>query len=82
MDVADRKTHLANLASQVNELRLLPVPYGLLAHELVEVIDNERIMPGITWISKMAEDFPQVDCHSMNKETDKSFVNLHQFAFL
>jgi hypothetical protein len=53
------------------------VPYGLLAHELIEVIDNERIMPGITWISKLAEDFPQVDCHSMNKELDKNFVNSH-----
>ena len=56
---------------------MLPVPYGLVAHELIEVIDNERIMPGITWISKMAEDFPQVDCHSLNKEADKKFTNIH-----
>jgi hypothetical protein len=61
---------------------LLPVPYGLVAHELIEVIDNERIMPGITWISKMAEDFPQVDCHSLNKEADKKFTNIHQLVFL
>ena len=49
-------------------MRVLPVPYGLLAHELVEVIDQERIMPGITWIGKFAEDYPFLDHHSTLKE--------------
>jgi hypothetical protein len=56
--LVEHKLPLEGLASQINELRLLPIPYGLLAHELVEVIDNERTLPGITWISKLAEDFP------------------------
>ncbi len=30
----------------------------------------------------MAEDFPQVDCHSLNKEADKKFTNIHQLVFL
>lgn len=30
-----------------HELRLLPLPYGLLPHELIEILDNERIIPGI-----------------------------------
>jgi hypothetical protein len=78
----DHKLPLEALASSIHEFRLLPIPYGLLAHELIEVIDNERIMPGITWISKMAEDFPFIDCHSMNKEQNKNFINSHQFVYV
>jgi hypothetical protein len=47
---------------------MLPLPYGLLAHELIEVIDNERLMPGISWVGKFAEDFPFLDHHSNHKE--------------
>ena len=36
----------------LNELRLMPLPYGLLPHELIEIIDNERIIPGISYIYK------------------------------
>jgi hypothetical protein len=46
---------------------MLPLPYGMLANELVEVIDQERIMPGMTWIGKTAEDFPFLDLHSSTK---------------
>jgi len=30
----------------------MPLPYGLLPHELIEIIDNERIIPGISYIYK------------------------------
>ena len=45
---------------------MLPLPYGLLANELIEVIDNERILPGLVQINKIEEDFPNVDNHNMN----------------
>lgn len=56
------------LGEKLEELKMLPLPYGLLANELVEVIDQERIMPGITWIGKFAEDYPFLDHHSTQKE--------------
>ncbi len=49
---------------------MLPIPYGLLAHELIEIIDNERVIPGLTKIFKFAEDFPYLDHHSINKEKE------------
>jgi hypothetical protein len=64
----DSNQRLKQLVEAVREMRVLPVPYGLLAHELVEVIDQERIMPGITWIGKFAEDYPFLDHHSTLKE--------------
>lgn len=35
----DSNQRLRLLVEEVREMRVLPVPYGLLAHELVEVID-------------------------------------------
>jgi hypothetical protein len=35
----DQKKRLEELALTVEEFRMVPVPYGLLAHELIEVID-------------------------------------------
>lgn len=49
---------LEQLATEVHELRLMPLPYGLLPHKLVEVIDNERIMPGLSQIYKIGDDCP------------------------
>lgn len=49
---------------------MMPMPYGLIPHELIEIIDKERVVPGITKISKLAKDFPYVDHHSINKEKD------------
>jgi hypothetical protein len=71
------------LGDEINELRMLPLPEGLLANELIEVIDQERIMPGITWVGKFAEDFPFLDHHSTKKEKseDKFFTN-HQHIYV
>jgi hypothetical protein len=46
------KDTLTEIAQHLNELRLMPLPYGLLPHELIEIIDNERIIPGISYIYK------------------------------
>jgi len=48
---------------------MLPLPYGLLPHEMIEIVDNERVIPGLTKIFKLAEDFPWLDHHSLQKET-------------
>ena len=59
------------LAAELHELRMLPLPYGLLPHESIEIMDNERIFPGITKISKLGEDFPYLDNHSISKEKEE-----------
>ena len=55
---ADNSQIFKELASVSNDLRLLPLPYGLLPHEFIEIIDNERIIPGISRQLKLCEDFP------------------------
>ena len=59
------------LAQEAHELRMLPIPYGLLPHEMIEIVDNERVIPGLTKIFKLAEDFPYLDNYSLTKERDK-----------
>ena len=55
---SDHKEIFKLLAQTSHELRLMPMPYGLLPHELIEIIDNERILPGISRLYKLGEDFP------------------------
>ena len=52
------------LAEVSHELRLIPLPYGLLPHELIEIIDNERILPGISKIHKLGDDCPLLNHYS------------------
>ena len=78
----DQSNLLEELGNQTHELRMLPVPFGLLAHELIEVVDCERILPGMTRISKLAEDFPLIDHHSILKERATNFTNVHQNVFV
>ena len=66
----DSEKVFRKLGDQLDELRMLPLPYGLLAHELIEVLDQERYLPGITWVGKFGEEFPFLDHHSMKKEKD------------
>jgi hypothetical protein len=63
----NNKEKMKELASKCHEFRMLPLPYGLLPHEAIEIIDNERIIPGITKAFKLGEDFPYLDYHSINK---------------
>ena len=37
----DSEKVFRKLGDQLDELRMLPLPYGLLAHELIEVLDQE-----------------------------------------
>ena len=49
----------------------MPLPYGLLPYELIEIIDNERILPGISYIYKLSEDFPflnEFECSRIENE--------------
>ena len=83
-DFETRQSDLKDLADEAHELRILPMPYGLLTHELIEVVDSERVMPGLSLISKLAEDFPWIDYHSRNKEGQRedSFKHRHQDVFV
>ena len=57
----------------------MPLPYGLLPHELIEIIDNERIIPGITRQYKLSEDFPLLNYYNPDKD---DLLNFHQRCFL
>jgi hypothetical protein len=59
---------------------MLPLPYGLIPHEAIEIIDNERIIPGITKAFKMAEDFPYLDLYSINKSKEDT-ENFYQCVY-
>jgi len=58
------------IAKECHELRMLPLPFGVLPHELIEIIDNERILPGISYLYKLGEDFPLLNHYNFtNIET-------------
>jgi hypothetical protein len=69
-----------SLASQ--DLRLMPLPYGLLPHELVEILDNERILPGISQLYKLGEDFPLLNHFNFQDIATAENQNVHQRALL
>lgn len=52
------------------ELRLNPLPYGILPHEIVEIIDNEKILPRITYLFKASEDFPYLNHFDISIKDD------------
>ena len=68
---------LAQIASEIHELRLMPMPYGSLPHELVEVIDNERILPGISQVFKLGEDFPMLNQYNSMQMLEANQGNLN-----
>jgi len=61
---ADHKEIFQDLAQTSHELRLMPLPFGLLPHELIEIIDSERILPGISQLQKLSEDFPYLNSYN------------------
>ncbi|CDW82225.1 UNKNOWN [Stylonychia lemnae] len=75
------KDKMKALAQECHELTMMPLPYGIIPHELIEIIDKERIIPGITKIMNLAKDFPYVDHHSINKEKDDIDI-FHQRAYI
>ena len=64
----------------------MPMPYGLLPHELIEILDNDRILPGISQLFKLGEDFPFLNYYNVQSleanEINMSNVNWHQRALL
>ena len=63
----------------------MPKPYGLLPHKLVEIIDNERIMPGISNIYKVGEDCPLLndyDADNISAPERRSIENWQQITLL
>lgn len=77
----ENKEIFHELAQVSQELRLMPLPYGLLPHELIEILDNERILPGISQVYKLAEDFPYLNYYNF-QDVDSTDVNWHQRALL
>jgi hypothetical protein len=60
----------------------MPVPYGLLPHQLLEIIDNDRILPGVSKVYKIAEDFPYINFFEFNDKDIGDEPNFHQRALL
>lgn len=60
------------------------MPYGQLPNEVVEIIDDERVLPGITFIHKISEDCPLLNEYDSDEMTvDKSSkANTHQTALI
>jgi len=55
----------------------MPLPYGLLPHEMMEIIDNERILPGISHLYKIGEDFPSLNNYNFeNRQEPQENINL------
>jgi hypothetical protein len=80
--ITDDQSIFKQLADESHELRLMPLPYGLLPHELIEISDNERILPGISFLYKLSEDFPQLNNFNLISLGNESIKNFHQRALL
>lgn len=46
-----------------------PLPYSLIPLETERLIVNERLLPGITKVLRIAQDFPQIDWDPSDKPT-------------
>jgi hypothetical protein len=77
------KELLVDIAMISHEIRLMPLPYGQLPQELIEMIDNERILPGISYLHKLGEDYPLLNHYNQVKMIDAPKVmNFHQRVLL
>ena len=79
---SDNKDVFSELSQVSHELRLMPLPYGLLPHELIEIVDNEKILPGISHLYKLGEDFPYLNNYNFQNIDSSENVNWHQRALL
>ena len=79
---SDNKEVFTELAQVSHELRLMPLPYGLLPHEFIEIVDNEKILPGISHLYKLGEDFPYLNNYNFQNIEAADNVNWHQRALL
>lgn len=74
---SDNKEVFTELAQVSHELRLMPLPYGLLPHELIEIVDNEKILPGISHLYKLGEDYPYLNNYNFQNIDSAENVNWH-----
>lgn len=75
------------LADISHELQLMPLPFGLLPQELIYMVDHERIIPGVSFMEQVGDDFPLLNIYDQDllkkkdQEKDKD-LNIHQRALL
>lgn len=72
---------LKDIQMNLEELRLLPMPFGLIPEELISIIDNERLLPGLSYVQKISEDLPLMNETSFMMNTYEYFKN-HQRVFV
>ena len=53
----------------------LPQPNSLVALETNKIIQNERILPGLTKVLKISEDFPQINVLETQEIEEKQFFS-------
>jgi len=51
---------LLPLADICTEFRFLPNPYGKMANEMCEILENESFFPTISRLKRLIEDFPKI----------------------
>lgn len=53
------------------------MPYGALPNELCEIIDNEKVLPGISQVFKIGEDIPLLNEYdsTMMLESSQNQIN-------
>lgn len=66
---------LKDIQMNLEELRLLPMPFGLIPEELISIIDNERLLPGLSYVQKISEDLPLMNETSFMMNTYEYFKN-------
>ena len=70
------------LADISHELQLMPLPYGLLPQELIYMVDHERIIPGVSLMEQIGDDFPLLNIYDQDllKKHDlqrRDYLNFH-----
>lgn len=60
VDDKEKEKILIPLADICNEFRFLPNPYGDMANDLCEVLENEILFTGISRMKRLIMDFPNI----------------------
>ena len=58
--------YLMELRKVVDEFRLLPIPYGMIAEEFMQVLESEIRCPRSCLLKKLREEFPPIDIYTAN----------------
>jgi len=63
------------------EFRLLPKPYGILADEFVQLLENEYRTPCTALLYKIREDFPAIDIYTSNAKDTRYAEPFEAYLF-